>query len=483
MKHWEVDDLGDEAICASCVSEVYLRAEIEKHGTDRVCRYCNEEGKSFTLDEVAESVERAFDSHYSRTPSEPSGYERAMHNDPESTYDWEPRGESTVYAIMNAANISEAAATDIQSILADKHSDFDAAAMGEETAFADDLHYEEIMPGDEEWQASWRSFEKSIKTEARFFSRTGATQLAELFDHIDEMRTRDGKPLIEEAGPGTQFTHLYRARAFQSDAKLVRALERPDLELAAPPPGVATAGRMNAKGISTFYGATDPEIALAEVRPPVGSQVAISRFAIVRPLKLLNLNALKYVHENGSVFDPQYAYRLGRMMFLRSLSARMARPVMPDDQDSEYLPTQAIADYLATEGKVPLDGILFPSVQAGSVGLNAVLFYKASRCEAMDIPVGTEIEASTARQYEEGWEREYTVIERIPKPEPDQPKTDGPYDPLDFDWVEPPIGDHRETTLRIEADSIKVHAVESVRFKTIEHDVTRYRWAKTEPDF
>ena len=43
---------------------------------------------------------------------------------------------------------------------------------------------------------------------------------------------------------------------------------------------------MNAKGISTFYGATNEDIALAEVRPPVGSQVAIARFDIIRPLLL-----------------------------------------------------------------------------------------------------------------------------------------------------------------------------------------------------
>jgi hypothetical protein len=120
-------------------------------------------------------------------------------------------------------------------------------------------------------------------------------------------------------------------------------------------------------------------IALAEVRPPVGSQVAIARVTIIRPLRLLHLNALSEDHEAGSIFfDPACAGRLSRMMFLRSLCARISRPVMPDDQDMEYLPTQAIADYLATEGRAPLDGILFPSVQAGGEGLNVVLFHKAS---------------------------------------------------------------------------------------------------------
>jgi RES domain len=174
---------------------------------------------------------------------------------------------------------------------------------------------------------------------------------------------------------------------------------------------------MNAKGITVFYGATTPEIALAEVRPPVGSQVAIARFEITRPLRLLDLTALAEVHEHGSIFDPGYADRLGRMMFLRTLSARMARPVMPDDQETVYLPTQAIADYLATEGKVPLDGILFPSVQVGGSGDNIVLFHKAARCAELDIPEGTEIEARTYSVDEDGPEPDYSVTEEVPPEE------------------------------------------------------------------
>jgi hypothetical protein len=33
----------------------------------------------------------------------------------------------------------------------------------------------------------WRGFENSLKTEARFFSRTAANHLASIFDGIDEL--------------------------------------------------------------------------------------------------------------------------------------------------------------------------------------------------------------------------------------------------------------------------------------------------------
>ncbi len=47
---------------------------------------------------------------------------------------------------------------------------------------------------------------------------------------------------------------------------------------------------------------------------------------------------------------------------------------MPDDEPSEYLATQAIADFLATESAIRLDGIIFPSVQAAGEGSDPRLF-------------------------------------------------------------------------------------------------------------
>ncbi|MDR3474075.1 MAG: RES domain-containing protein [Devosia sp.] len=477
-----MDELKDEVICSNCVGEPYLKAEIGADGVEGVCRYCGHHGKAFTLEEMADRIAEAFSQHYQRTPEEPDSYQRSAMNDPESPYDWYREGEETSVAIMNAAEIPEAAASDIQELLDERHSDFEAATMGEETEFSDDAHYEEIMPDDEEWREGWRNFERSIKTEARFFSQTAAEQLAALFDDIDKLRTRSGRPLLVEAGPATDLTHLFRARVFQSDAKLEAALMRPDVELAAPPSRHAAVGRMNAKGISTFYGATKAEIALAEVRPPVGAQVAVARFNISRSLKLLDLNALEEIHVSGSIFDPKYARALGRMMFLRSLCRRIARPVMPDDQDTEYLPTQAVADYLATQSETPLDGIMFPSVQADGEGHNVVLFHKASRCVEIEIPADTEMSARTGQMYEEGWEREYVVVEEVPEKLPVKPLADT--GPLFFQgparrilpWGE---SDERDPALEVDLKSIRVHVITAVTFAASEHSVTRYRWAKT----
>lgn len=481
----DIQELSEKHLCSWCIGEAYLREIVEKENDEHECDYCGSTAPAISLEDLADHISTAFEMHFSRTASEPNSWQYAMIKDKELDYDWEREGEQTVYAIMGAADIPEEAASDIQEILSDEHGDFDSAAMGEECEFDGDAYYEAIMPGDEEWQESWCLFEKTIKTEARFFSRTAAAQLSELFDTIDEMRTRDGRPLIVDAGPNTEYSQLYRARPFQNDGKLEKALIRPDKELGAPPSHIANSGRMNARGIAVFYGATSVKTALAEVRPPVGSQVAVARFDIIRPLKLLDLTALGDVHETGSIFDPGYAYRLGRMMFLQKLSSKMARPVMPDDQESEYLPTQAIADYLATEGKVRLDGIIFPSVQVNGAGLNVVLFHKAARCREMEFPEGTEFDARTYTSYEDAPEPDYCVTEEIP-PEKEKVEDDKPHGIFELTaipWPDLNNYDDRKETLSVDPASLRVHIVDAIEISTTDFQVRRHRWTKTNSIF
>ncbi|MGQ3214651.1 RES family NAD+ phosphorylase [Bosea sp. CRIB-10] len=485
----EVEELTAKKLCYRCVGEDYLSAEIRRDGKRRKCSYCDRTAKSYLIGEMAERVEAAFDQHYARTSDQPTSWQQTMLSDRESEYEWDRDGEQTVDAVMNSADMPEAAAEDIQQILEDKFDDFDSAALGEETEFSSDAYYEQKGTSDQAWQEEWRSFEKSLKTEARFFSRAAASHLAAIFNGIDVLRSRDGRPLVVDAGPGTSFSSVYRARVFQSDDKLEAALCRPDQQLGSPPAFLASAGRMNARGISVFYGANDPTAAIAEVRPPVGSQVAVAQFEIIRPLKLLDLTALSAVSDGGSVFDPELAGRLERAMFLRSLSQRITRPVMPDDEHFEYLATQAVADFLATEGAISLDGIIFPSVQAAGAVLNVVFFHKAARVEKLAVPVGAEISARSGHMEEDGWETEYEVIEEVPAA-PDEPP---PVKEEAAGWPDfaslaamqwgPPDPDWRDPSLRVVLDSVVVHRVRRVEFETDEFSVARRRWQKRKPDF
>ena len=285
----DVEQLKAKRICSACVGEAYLSREIEEKGMRRKCRYCREMGRTYPIGEMAGRIEIAFGQHYVRTSDQPDSYQSMLLRDKESDYDWDREGQSVVYAIMDAAQIPEVAAHDIQAVLADEHGDFDSAAMGEETEFSVESYYERKGASGRTWLEEWDSFERALKTEARFFSSSAAAHLASVFDGINEMSTYDKRPLVINAGPDTNFRFIYRARVFQSDDKLEAALCRPDIHLGSPPAPLAAAGRMNARGISVFYGANDEKVAIAEVRAPVGSQVAVAKFEIIRKLWLLDL--------------------------------------------------------------------------------------------------------------------------------------------------------------------------------------------------
>jgi RES domain-containing protein len=330
----------------------------------------------------------------------------------------------------------------------------------------------------------WQEFEQSLKTRARFFSRTAEELLTRVFRDIDSRKTHDGKPLVVNAGPGTLLNHLYRARVFQAEDPLMDALCYPDAQIGSPPSKLARAGRMNAQGISVFYGATKVDVAIAEVRPPVGSRVVAAKFDIMRHLRLLDLTAMDGVHEEGSIFDATFKERLHLAEFLRSLRWRMARPVMPDDEGIDYLPTQAVADFLASANDPRLDGIIFPSVQVAE-GYNVVLFHESARVAAAALPKGTEVEANVGHNSDDYNDAYYSVAEMVPPP----------IQPKEYDLEDDLIGhilycsprpsiydDNRQVALRLDFDSLEVHHVNWVKVSTEAHPVHRYR-RERRPDF
>ena len=74
-------------------------------------------------------------------------------------------------------------------------------------------------------------------------------------------------------------------------------------------------------------------------------------------------DALAEVYVEGSHFDPDYAVHEGRGAFLRRLVREISQSVQPQDEEFEYLATQAVAEYMANKVDPLLDGILFRSTQ------------------------------------------------------------------------------------------------------------------------
>jgi hypothetical protein len=472
-------------LCSQCIGEFFLRSKVEKNGDDAVCAYCGRTGKTLSIGDIADAIESAFREHLYQTPTEPSGMEYAMIK--EGLSDWERKGEPVADVISTYAEIDPKPAEDIRKMLAERHFDMELAKMGEEGEFSRDSYYAELEVDDTDLTASWFHFEESLKTQARYFSRSGSATLASIFKGIYGLKTHDGQTVVVEAGPGKRLTALYRARVFQSDEKLKVTLERPDQGIGPPPHLAAPNGRMNAHGIAVFYGSTDPLIALAEVRPPVGSRVAVGRFEIIRQLYLLDIEALRSVNVAGSIFDSDYIHHLRRAKFLKRLSDRVTRPVMPDDEPFDYLATQAIADFLATEATPPLDGIIYSSAQAqdGKENkFNVVLFHKAARVEALQIPRGTKISAQLYQDTDDGRDIDYWVWEELPEETSSEESEASDLlvaELLDNSWQED--YDERPPTLKLDPSSLEVHHVRSVAFSSDTYPVRRHRSVKRDYKF
>jgi hypothetical protein len=474
----------DQRLCCECIGEAFLQAKVQKEGDDEVCFYCGRTAKTFSIGEMADEIETAFKEHYYRTPTEPSDYEYAMMK--EGLRIWEREGDPVAHVISWCAEIDPQVAEDIRAVLEDRNLDEESEEMGEEGPFDSDAHYAQAAVNDVESQAGWRYFEDIVKTQARYFSRTAEAILASTFQGMAEHKTHKGKPVVVVAGPGKEISSLYRARVFQSKAKLEEALKRPDTELGPPPAMAAAAGRMNAHGISVFYGAVDPSTALAEVRPPVGSRVLVGRFELLRSVQLIDVEALGSVNVDGSVFDRDFIQRLERAKFLKWLSHRISMPVMPDDESFDYLPTQVIADFLASKANPPLDGIIYPSIQSGENKPNVALFHEAALVQLLDIPRGTEISATLCRDTEDGPETDYWVSEEVPPRAPAPAAQEAqhvqffplPLDPSGGEGYEPRI-----PALKVDISSLQVHHVSSVDIHAESHSVARHRFEKRELPF
>jgi len=115
----DIDELKAKRLCYHCVGEKFLRAEIKRVGKRGRCSYCLTLAKSYTIEDMAECIDTAFEQHFTQLPDDGDG-----------------DGEPVVSAIENAANIAEEAAADIQAILEDKHYDHEAAKCGDRRELA-----------------------------------------------------------------------------------------------------------------------------------------------------------------------------------------------------------------------------------------------------------------------------------------------------------------------------------------------------------
>lgn len=464
-------------VCHSCIGDRYLKSDIRSNGRAHSCMICGKRRRAMDFADLCGRVHEVITDEFDRTANEPESWTPYK----EGNIDWERDGDSIDQVLYEVLECDEPLIEALKEELSNQYHSYDDAAAGEEDPYGDEVHYEPREPNDTEFRGIWSLFETEIRTKARFFSSKAKSILDEIFHDLNRF-SNHSTSLIRETGPNTSTDVIYRARRASNTTDIARMVKNPAKELSSPPSRLTGSGRMNPRWISMFYGAFEPDTCIAEIRPPVGSYAIVAKFSIVRKLKLIDLRALQSLFvKKASYFDPEFRHLRDKARFLSHLVEIMSRPVLPTDEDYQYLPTQAVAEYLSENLKPRLDGLIFPSSQRDGLGENVVLFPHASTVAPdgsgeldMEVDFGSYAgedhipditvwirRKSTPRKLDDCGairherERAYSFNDRT----------------LWTDLQEQPPTDH---SLRVEIDSIEVRVIRAVEYKTEMWRVYRY---------
>ena len=478
-------------VCADCIGESFLHEQVMQYSVVDFCDFCqSDENPTIDLEDLAEQVHSILEEHFYMTSPDPEGVDLLAAKE---GY-WEQSGEPVTYAIMNLIDSSEELAEALREHLSDKYDPRGKDALADPCPYASDSQYEERPVDTYEFQESWSSFRQEILSRSRFFNQVAKSALEHLFQGVTQLVTHTGDPVVRVLSP---IDSIFRARLAKSNEALEGILKSAPKSLGAPPGRYASAGRMNAEGISVFYGATDAYTCIAEIRAPVGSYVVTGRFSPLRELRLLDLTRLRNVFLQGSLFDSEHTESLSRVHFLKRIEAELSQPVMPGSESRDYLPTQVVAEYLWIHSDLRLDGVMFASSQIAveegeesdtedQQGKNVVLFSHACGLERYDIPDGTEIEVHRYHGDPDDPEHSIGIWETVPdssEQEGDLSSQDRAFDLWNLVHPSDSPEDEVDSSVGLNMESIEVRRIEGVSYQTFSYDVTRHRFEAGDIDF
>lgn len=336
MMEWDERGYGpvdDYAVCPDHIHDAWLAAQVrEVADGDGECTYCGGQGAA-SLEEVMPYVMDAVRGFYAPAITHLGWGEQAN----------APGGEEVLYSISEGIDFDEAVAHDIAEALS--HNDDRWVPLREHPAG---------------WLgAGWDRFCHWVTAESRFLLGAPEQDDFKVGEPPQTMLEAIGDLILEEGLLDTlpEATPVFRARSLPAGV----VLKHPR-DFSAPPDALAKPGRMNSRGISLFYGATDPETAAIEVYAG-HRRAAVAEFKTLQPLEVVDLTKLP---EFPSIYNVEQHRRWDSISFLKHFTDDIAKPVDRDgNEDLAYLPSQAVTEYLrlalpAAKG-IPIHGLLFRS--------------------------------------------------------------------------------------------------------------------------
>jgi len=367
----------DDAVCVDCIEDEALRELVREEGCGQACVECGKTNTAVSIKELAALIDPYIREHY-----KPGPYEPQYGSVDDDSYVEEQQGEDLSHVVQDVVGQD----FEFDDALVDALIDNDPADIsdGDEPFYGSDINYVQTPVYVDHLLYEWREISSELRKERRFFSDRAREFFDWLFVGIEDLRLegKDFAPSSEQKKLGViqewpAGTVLYRTRRADRREDYTRLVLKPTVELTPPPSEYAQVGRMNAEGVTIFYGALEAETCLAEMRSSIGGYTVLARFETIKALRVLDFSRLDKAYMDGkslSYFQDDFNEQVTHRKFLRRIHKLISEPVIPGHED-EYLITQVLAEYLAYVRRPNFDGLLFASTQYKG-GTNVVLFPK-----------------------------------------------------------------------------------------------------------
>jgi hypothetical protein len=363
------------AICSNCIGDEFLKRIVETNCTAHLCHECGAvSANAIELEALGKLMEPIIRDNFALGES--------VRQFSEDDHDWwEQEGEPLQCIVQEVLGQYFSCENEIVSAIC--HAEEVWPPNGEEPFFDTTASYVQSDIRLSDYYTKWHELLDEIKHKRRFFSPSAQSLFTLLFDGVENVRSINKErsafeSVITEISVGHVF---YRARICDRDKNLVDFYTDPLKHVGPPPNHLASAGRMNAEGVSVFYGAFDVETSIAEVRPVIGDSSVVIELETTLPLRLLDFTRLETATSSKSLsyFQADFKMQVEKHAFLRRLHSLISQPIL-QTKSADYLITQTMAEYLAHVHNVKFDGVIFASVQKQN-GKNVVIFPNTSSYE------------------------------------------------------------------------------------------------------
>lgn len=366
--------LNGEFVCPECFEDEAIRAFVREHLVGDECSYCGKAADDGT--EMAASIEDVIEFIRNKLAVE--------FEDPVEQVSWNSaEGGYVGVCVYDTGELFDALGgypCSNQDLIEDIVDGIGDQAWCERDPYM-------LSPG-QGLSSGWCEFCRLVKHHTRFMFFPAV-------DHDDaydpeaiapqQMLARIGAliqstALVRTIKSGTRF---YRARTHATGIILTTAEE-----LGPPPENRSVTNRMNPAGIPMFYGATDRDTAIEEVKSG-DSAASIGQFELLHDIVVVDLSKLRPI---PGFFDEGTRSEKASIAFLHQFVKDATLPITRDGNEHiDYVPTQIVTEYFRHRflyeyepgRKSQVYGVLYPSSKRAG-GLNVVLFFDRSSFEGID---------------------------------------------------------------------------------------------------